>query len=116
MVAADVPSSVPVTVLTGYFLTGYLGAEKTTLLNHILTHEHGKKVAVIINEFGINKFAEMGIDNWLVIEPESKKLAIAPASQSKKTRRVRLRACWMRSGVMGRMGSASSGLWVMLPR
>lgn len=57
MVAADIPSSVPVTVLTGY-----LGAGKTTLLNRILTHEHGKKVAVIINEFG-----EVGIDNQLVI-------------------------------------------------
>jgi len=60
MVAADIPSSVPVTVLTGY-----LGAGKTTLLNRILTHEHGKKVAVIINEFG-----EVGIDNQLVIDTD----------------------------------------------
>jgi G3E family GTPase len=60
MVAADLPSSVPVTVLTGY-----LGAGKTTLLNRILTHEHGKKVAVIINEFG-----EVGIDNQLVIDAD----------------------------------------------
>ncbi|MGC8712420.1 MAG: CobW family GTP-binding protein [Leptodesmis sp.] len=60
MVAADIPSSVPVTVLTGY-----LGAGKTTLLNRILTHEHGKKVAVIINEFG-----EVGIDNQLVIDAD----------------------------------------------
>lgn len=60
MVAADIPSSVPVTVLTGY-----LGAGKTTLLNRILTHEHGKKVAVIINEFG-----EVGIDNQLAIEAD----------------------------------------------
>ncbi|MBF2078266.1 MAG: GTP-binding protein [Synechococcales cyanobacterium T60_A2020_003] len=56
----DIPSSVPVTVLTGY-----LGAGKTTLLNRILTHEHGKKVAVIINEFG-----EVGIDNQLVIDAD----------------------------------------------
>ncbi|NJO49504.1 MAG: GTP-binding protein [Leptolyngbyaceae cyanobacterium RM2_2_4] len=60
MVAADIPSSVPVTVLTGY-----LGAGKTTLLNRILTHEHGKKVAVIVNEFG-----EVGIDNQLVIDAD----------------------------------------------
>lgn len=48
---------VPATVLTGY-----LGAGKTTLLNRILTVEHGKKVAVIVNEFG-----EIGIDQQLVI-------------------------------------------------
>jgi hypothetical protein len=41
------PGKVPITVITGY-----LGAGKTTLLNYILTEQHGKKIAVILNEFG----------------------------------------------------------------
>ena len=60
MVANETMNVVPVTVLTGY-----LGAGKTTLLNRILTHEHGLKVAVIVNEFG-----EVGIDNQLVIDAD----------------------------------------------
>ena len=48
---------IPVTVLTGY-----LGAGKTTLLNRILSENHGKKYAVIVNEFG-----EVGIDNDLIV-------------------------------------------------
>ena len=47
----------PVTVLTGY-----LGAGKTTLLNRILSEDHGKRYAVIVNEFG-----EVGIDNELIV-------------------------------------------------
>ena len=50
----------PVTVLTGY-----LGAGKTTLLNRILSEPHGKKYAVIVNEFG-----EIGIDNELVVNAD----------------------------------------------
>ena len=41
------PAKVPITIVTGY-----LGAGKTTLLNYILTEQHGKKIAVILNEFG----------------------------------------------------------------
>ena len=48
---------IPVTVLTGY-----LGAGKTTLINRILSEQHGKRIAVIENEFG-----EVGIDHHLVI-------------------------------------------------
>lgn len=57
---SEVNSPIPVTVLTGY-----LGAGKTTLLNRILTEDHGKKYAVIVNEFG-----EVGIDNDLVVDTD----------------------------------------------
>ncbi len=54
------PAQTPVTLLTGY-----LGAGKTTLLNRILTEQHGKRYAVIVNEFG-----ELGVDNDLVVEAD----------------------------------------------
>src|SRR5215213_6707554 len=54
---SSMSDKIPVTVLTGY-----LGAGKTTLLNRILSEPHGKKFAVIVNEFG-----EIGIDNDLVV-------------------------------------------------
>src|SRR4051812_8895621 len=56
----DNQKRIPVTVLTGF-----LGAGKTTLLNRILTAEHGRRVAVIVNEFG-----EVGIDHHLLISSE----------------------------------------------
>ena len=53
-------TQIPVTVLTGY-----LGSGKTTLLNRILSENHGKRYAVIVNEFG-----EIGIDNELIVESD----------------------------------------------
>ena len=60
MPTPDTASKIPVTVLTGY-----LGAGKTTLLNRILSEPHGKKFAVIVNEFG-----EIGIDNELIVNAD----------------------------------------------
>jgi G3E family GTPase len=59
-VTAGAAQKVPVTVLTGF-----LGAGKTTLLNRILTEEHGKRIAVIENEFG-----EIGVDHNLVVQAD----------------------------------------------
>ena len=56
----NIPSKVPVSILTGF-----LGSGKTTLLNRILSEEHGKRIAVIENEFG-----EVGIDQGLVIDAD----------------------------------------------
>jgi CCR4-NOT transcription complex subunit 2 len=69
--AEEVSVKVPITIVTGY-----LGAGKTTLLNYILTAQHGKKVAVIMNEFGdsldieksltVNKGGEQ-VEEWLEV-------------------------------------------------
>ncbi|WP_102958667.1 CobW family GTP-binding protein [Mangrovicella endophytica] len=58
--ATTAANPIPVTVLTGY-----LGSGKTTLLNRILSEDHGKRYAVIVNEFG-----EIGIDNDLIVESD----------------------------------------------
>ena len=47
LVEADQLSKIPVSIITGC-----LGAGKTTLLNYVLTEQHNKKIAVILNEFG----------------------------------------------------------------
>src|ERR1700719_2799512 len=54
------PNQTPVTVITGY-----LGSGKTTLLNRILSETHGRRYAVIVNEFG-----EVGIDNDLIVNAD----------------------------------------------
>ncbi len=57
-------SRIPATVVTGF-----LGSGKTTLINRILHDQHGKKIAVIINEFG-----EVSIDGQLVVRDEQAQL------------------------------------------
>ena len=53
---------VPVTLISGY-----LGSGKTTLVNYILTAQHGRRIAVILNEFG----EELGIEKALVADPRT---------------------------------------------
>ena len=62
MSSAD--TRIPATVVTGF-----LGSGKTTLINRILREQHGRKLAVIVNEFG-----EISIDGQLVIHDEDAQL------------------------------------------
>ena len=57
-------AKIPVTVITGF-----LGSGKTTLLNHVLSQQHGRKVAVIVNEFG-----EVSIDGQLIVKEDDEEL------------------------------------------
>jgi len=57
-------TATPVTILTGF-----LGSGKTTLLNHILQENHGRRIAVIENEFG-----EAGIDNDLLVQDRDEQI------------------------------------------
>ena len=53
-------------------LTGYLGAGKTTLVNHILSTDHGRRIAVIVNEMG-----EIGIDGDLIVSSDEEIIEMA---------------------------------------
>jgi len=55
---------IPATVVTGF-----LGSGKTTLINYLLKEQRGKKIAVIVNEFG-----EIGIDGQIVVEEDDEQL------------------------------------------
>ncbi|KAG6040983.1 hypothetical protein E4U41_006373 [Claviceps citrina] len=62
---SQVTAKVPITIVTGY-----LGAGKTTLLNYILTAQHGKKIAVIMNALDIEKSLTVNqgderVEEWL---------------------------------------------------
>src|SRR5215470_7480255 len=65
MVAMRREATSPNSKASVIFLTGFLGSGKTTLLNRILTAEHGRRVAVIVNEFG-----EVGIDHHLLLSSD----------------------------------------------
>ena len=62
--AGGTDQRIPVTVVTGF-----LGSGKTTLVNRILAEQHGRKVAVIVNEFG-----EISVDGQLILRDEQEDL------------------------------------------
>ncbi len=62
--ATETDERIPVTVVTGF-----LGSGKTTLINRILAEQHGRKIAVIVNEFG-----EVSIDGQLIVQDEQEEL------------------------------------------
>ena len=62
--AAVTDKRIPVTVVTGF-----LGSGKTTLINRILAEQHGRKIAVIVNEFG-----EVSIDGQLIVQYDQEEL------------------------------------------
>ncbi len=68
-------SPIPVVVLAGY-----LGAGKTTLLNRILSENHGRRYAVIVNEFG--EIGEIGINNDLIVAPTKGRLRVTTGASA----------------------------------
>mmetsp|Transcript_4574 Transcript_4574/g.15771 ORF Transcript_4574/g.15771 Transcript_4574/m.15771 type:complete len:336 (+) Transcript_4574:54-1061(+) len=64
--ATEDARKVPVTIVTGF-----LGAGKTTLVNYLLKEQHGKRIAVVINEFG-----EVGVDDLLVVSTQEEILEL----------------------------------------
>ena len=89
-------SKTPVTVLTGY-----LGAGKTTLLNRILSEDHGKRYAVIVNEFG-----EIGIDNDLIVGSDEEVFEMNNGCVCCTVRGDLIRVL---SGLMKRQGASGRG-------
>ncbi|KAJ4337898.1 hypothetical protein N0V95_008193 [Ascochyta clinopodiicola] len=71
------PNALPTTKVPLTIVTGYLGAGKTTLLNYILTAQHGKKIAVILNEFG-DSVSAIDIEKQLTVSDSNSTEAKPP--------------------------------------